>query len=109
MTRPQLKAFLAVLDDAQHCVIRERNAAERLAKKFANDPDGWKAALTEFYRDHAAFVAKTMRLKTPVALAYADEHRDGFIAHGIAGLDDNWQQAEADELALLSMGGQEAA
>jgi HK97 family phage portal protein len=100
-------AFLAVHDNSVRCLRRERAALEKLAKKHAADPDGWKAGLRDFYGDHAGFVSQTMHLNPAIARGYAAQHGSEFEAKGMvllegqAGVD--WERFEADELAALSL------
>lgn len=113
--RAQMKGMLAIHDAAVRCVRRERAAVEKLAKKHASDVDGWKAALRDFYADHAAFVAETMRVSSAVAREYAAQHGSAFEAKGLmlmtgegAGVNSEdaakaWERFEADELAALSL------
>lgn len=105
--RAQLKGLLAIHDNALRCLRRERAAVERLARKFANDVDGWKAGLRDFYADQAVFVAETMRLSPVIARGYAAQHGALFEAKGIVDIADEagdaWERAEADELAALAL------
>ncbi len=105
--RAQLKATLAVHDNAVRCLRRERVAVEKLGRKHASDVDGWKAGLREFYADHAVFVAQTMRLSLTIARGYAAQHGSRFEAAGLVLVDGEagpaWEAYEADELAALSL------
>lgn len=105
--RAGLKGVLALHENAQRCLRRERAAVEKLAVKHANDVPAWKAALKTFYQDHASFVAQVMRVSGDVALAYAAEHGAAFEAKGIGLISGDageaWQQHEADELTLLAL------
>lgn len=105
--RVRLKGTLALHDNAVRCLRRERAALEKLGKKHASDVDGWKAALREFYGEHAGFVAQTMRLHPDVARGYAAQHGTVFEATGLARLDGEsgaaWERYEADELAALAL------
>lgn len=108
---PTLKSTLALHDNAKRCLRRERAAIEKLAKKHANDPDGWKRGLRSFYSDHANFVAETMRLPPAIAAAYAAQHGTLFAEHGAGlmvghGMEREYaayEQAEADQLTALAL------
>jgi HK97 family phage portal protein len=105
--RASLKAMLAVHDNAVRCLRRERAAIEKLAKKHADDPDGWKGSLREFYGEHAGFVGQTMRLHPTIARGYAAQHGSEFEAKGVVIIDGKagteWERYEADELAALAL------
>lgn len=106
-SRAGMKALLAVHDNAVRCLRRERAAIEKLAKKHADDPDGWKAGLRDFYGEHAGFVAQTMRIHPTVARGYSAQHGSEFEAKGVVLIDgkagEAWERYEADELAALSL------
>jgi HK97 family phage portal protein len=104
-----LQKGLQMLNDAAaRCVRRERLAVEKLAKKHANDPNGWKDGLKDFYADHAGFVAQTMRVSVDTARTYGAQHGSVFEAQGILPIagdnGDHWERTEADELAALALG-----
>ncbi len=105
--RVLLKGMLAVHDNAVRVLRRERAAVEKLAKKHASDVEGWKAGLRDFYADHAAFVAQTMRMPIALARGYAGQHGSAFEAQGIVLIDGEagqaWEATEADELAALAL------
>ncbi len=105
--RAQLKATLAVHDNAVRCLRRERVAVEKLGRKHASDVEGWKAGLRDFYADHAIFVAQTMRLSLTIARGYAAQHGAAFEAKSLLLIEGEagpaWEASEADELAALSL------
>jgi hypothetical protein len=112
--RGQLRAVLAVHDNAIRCLRRERAAVVKLAKKHAADVEGWKAALRDFYGDHAAYVAERMRLAPVTARAYAAQHGSVLEANGAKDfLDDRayeeYERYEADELCALALDDQRMA
>jgi HK97 family phage portal protein len=101
-------ATLALHDNARRVLRRERAAVAKLATKHASDPEGWQAALRDFYGDHAGYVAQTMRLPPDVARAYAAQHGTELATHGAAVLLDddayaNYERAEADALTALAL------
>lgn len=106
-SRATLKGMLAIHDNAIRCLRRERAAVEKLAKKHASNVDGWKAGLREFYGDHAAFVATTMRMSITMARGYAAQHGSIFETKGIVDIDGDagevWERYEADELCALAL------
>jgi HK97 family phage portal protein len=105
--RHHLKAMLALHDSAVRVVRRERVAVERLAKKHANDVSAWRDGLREFYTEHAAFVAQTMRVSIDTARAYCAQHGHQFETTGVVIIDGeagaSWEMVEADELAALAL------
>jgi hypothetical protein len=105
--RAQLKGMLALHDNAVRCLRRERAAVEKLAKKHANDVDGWKQGLRSFEADQAQFVATVMRMPLSLARGYCAQHGSEFEAKGIVLIADeageSWERVEADELAALAL------
>lgn len=105
--RATLKGMLAIHDNAVRCLRRERHMVTAIGRKHASDVDGWKAALRDFYGDHATFVAQTMRLSMTMARGYAAQHGSAFEAKGLPLIDGEagqaWESYEADELAALAL------
>lgn len=105
--RTSMRSLLVIYDNAVRCVRRERVAIERLARKHAEDVEGWQSGLRDFYADHARFVAQVMRISMEAARAYAAQHGSVFVAQGIVSLEgeagQEWERAEAEELAALSL------
>lgn len=105
--RAQYRYHTLVRDNALRCVRREKAAVEKLARKHADDPDGWQTALQDFYADHAVVVAQTMRMSIDTARGYAGQHGSAFVTRGLEvmyGEDgERWVESEADELAALSL------
>jgi HK97 family phage portal protein len=105
--RAELHYYLMTHDNATRCVRRERAVVEKLAKKHANDPAGWQAALREFYGEHAGYVAQAMRMSMDVARGYAAEHGSAFESRGVSIIDGaagaEWERDEATELATLAL------
>lgn len=112
-SREAFQAMRAIGDNAGRCVRRERLQVEKLAKKHANDVDGWKAGLRDFYAEHARFIAATMHVPMELAREYAAQHGSEFECRGVAIIDGDagpeWERDEADELIALSLGWKEAA
>lgn len=107
-SRVGMFAVLAMHDNAKHCLRRERAAVEKLAVKFADDPQGWSAGLREFYGEHASFLAEKMRLSHDIARGVAAQHGTEFEAKGMTILmgkaGEAWERFEADELTALALG-----
>jgi HK97 family phage portal protein len=103
-----VKLTLAMHDAALRVLRRERAAVEKLAKKYATAEDHpkWKAGLQEFYGEHAAFVADTMRIPITVARAYAAQHGTLLETHGLPALANDWthfERCEAEDLVELAL------
>lgn len=96
-----------VNDAAVRCVRRERIAVEKLAKKHPTDVEAWQTGLREFYAEHAAFIAQTMRLPMTLARGFAAVHGTAFEAHGVVLIDGDagaqWEREEAEALATLAL------
>lgn len=101
------KLHLMLHDNAIRCLRRERAAVEKMAKKHASDVEGWQAGLREFYEDHAAFVAQTMRMPIERARDYAAQHGSVFETQGMRILDGesgtHWERHEAEALSALAL------
>lgn len=103
-SRATLKATLVAHDNAIRCLRRERAAVEKLAKKHANDPAGWQAALRTFFSDQAGFLSQVMRLHPAVARGVAAQHGSELEIKGIGIYDDDsWERFEAEELLALAL------
>lgn len=93
-------------DSAERCLKRERVAIEKMALKHASDVAGWHAALEDFYVDHAAFVAQTMRIPIAVARGFVAEHGTSLKEHGTIMMQgkagESWEFQEAHALGLLA-------
>lgn len=87
-TRQAFCAFALANETAMRLVRREKEAVEKLAKQHANDPDGWKAGLQEFYQKHAGVVAATVRVPMDQALAYAGQRGEALVSKGLAAFDE---------------------
>lgn len=102
-----VRRTLLTHDAAGRALRRERGEIEKLAKKFANDVDGWKAGLRAFEAAHAQYIAEAFRMNPDVARAYAALHGQTFEAEGAAvilGPDaDQWERHEAGELTALAL------
>lgn len=98
-----VRATLMMLDSAMRVLRRERGAVEKIAKKHANDVDGWKAELKAFYADHAGVIAETLRLPIDTARAVAAQHGSDLEAHGIVVMDEHWERQESEALVSLAL------
>lgn len=93
-------SYLRVLvrDGAARVVRKEAAALAKLADKG----DDWERGVRDFYREHAEFTAKVLRVDDETASKWADARCAELIARGPTALDDSETSAVADltELAL---------
>lgn len=105
--RVNRRRLMLVYSQAQELVRHERAHIERMAAEHADDPDGWKQELRDFYAEHAGRVSQKMRVPIDVALAYAAQHGSAFEVAGTELIEGDrgaaWEQNEADDLAALSL------
>ena len=102
-TPVSVRAMLFAHDNAHRVLRREKGAIEKIAKKHADDVDGWKAELKSFYADHANVIAETMRLPIDTARAVAARHGRALENGGILVMDEHWERHEAEALVTLAM------
>lgn len=89
---------------AARVVRREVAAIVGAAKRFANDPDGWKRWLHEFYAD-ADFVIEAMPTLSPVtAAAYCERQRAALLDGGLQAVQ-HWERERVPELIGLALNG----
>lgn len=98
-----VRSMLFAHDSAMRVLGREKAAVEKIAKKHADNVDGWKAELKAFYADHATMIAETMRLPIDTARSVAARHGQTLVDHGIVAMDTNWERLEAEALVTLAM------
>lgn len=102
------------LDAAAREVRREvaalRGASGRLglAARYAKDPKGFRAALTEFYSKHAIHVAEVLHIDADRARRYAEGQRDAILAGGLAAAE-TWEETVPYRLAAMAYGEEWAA
>lgn len=103
-----VKAQLRMLaSDAGGRVVRKEIAAMgKLAEKATGDE--WRSGVEAFYREHADFVAKTLRIADHVARSYCARQRDDLLVRGADALLD-WEAERIPELTELASIVQEAA
>lgn len=98
-----VRTMLYAQDNAQRILRREKGAVEKIAKKHADNVDGWQAELKAFYADHAGVIAETMRLPIDTARAVAARHGQTLADRGIVAMDANWEREETEALVTLAM------
>lgn len=99
--------YQLLLHEAATRIIRKEVAAmSKLARRTAGDPDAWRQGVAEFYMDHAAFVAETLRINKAQAEAYCTQQGAALIANGAAIMED-WETRRAGDLIALALGGAE--
>lgn len=106
--RDAFRASMLAHDLATRILRRERGKVTEFATKHANDPDRWKAALQDFYEDHAGFVASTLRIPVEKAREYAAAHGAALVDRGVVALD-AFETDAGEQLALWALEGCAAA
>ncbi len=96
------RAFALAHEAAARVVRKEIAAVQKAAQRFANDGAGWTAWLREFYGEHAAFVASSLRVPLPLAQEYAARQGSRLEAHGVGTMAD-WEWTVVGELAELAL------
>ncbi len=96
--------------DAAARVVRREIAALKgstgrlgLALRYANDPGGWRVAVTQFYDAHAEHVAETLHIPEPEARAYSRAQLDAVLAQGLSACE-TWETTVPPRLAALAFG-----
>jgi HK97 family phage portal protein len=99
--------YLLLLHEAASAVVRKEVAAlSKAAKKHADDPAGWAAAVEEFYAEHVGFVQAKLRVPKAVAEEYCAEQRAALLAGGASVMED-WEIRRVGDLMALAQGGQD--
>ncbi len=99
----QAQVALLALEASKRVVRKETRAATQAARRYADDPEGWKKWAAKFYGEHAAHLSKELNLDTEAATKYAERQRDDLIANGI-GTIETWEAERPQELADLMIG-----
>lgn len=101
--RHQLGVF--VRDVAATLVRKEIAAVGQRAKRYASDPAGFRAALTEFYAEHADEIAARCHMDPMLARAYTDRHVEALERDGV-GIVEAWERDATGALTALALGGE---
>ena len=99
------RLVIALHDNAQRLLARERSAVEKLAKRYASAQDvpKWRDGLRTFYEDFAPYVAETMRVPIDVARAYVSQHGQSLQDSGIGIMNEHWARVESVSLVELAL------
>lgn len=103
-----VRATILAYGTGQRIIRKEIAEVTKLAKRHANDPDGWKAGLQAFYQDHAGFVAEELHVPLLAAREYAAEHGLVLTQQGVSAME-SWEHTVASELAAWALDGDRAA
>lgn len=99
--------YQLLLHEAAMRVIRKEIAAmTKAAKRCAADAQQWAKEVTEFYREHTAFVKETLHINGGAAMGYCDQQAAGLIHSGAAIMED-WESRRVADLMALALGGAE--
>lgn len=91
-----------VRDAAGRAVRKETAAIAKLAERTGGSGEDWSHGVKAFYREHAEFVAKLLRLDDLDARRYADGRCRLVLEEGTAALED--EADDISELTDLSLG-----
>jgi HK97 family phage portal protein len=94
-------------DAAERVARREVAALTRAARRTGVDEAAWQAEVAQFYGEHAAFVAETMRLSRQDARGYTAGQGDYLRDMGPTALEQGFVESSADRLIALAAGGVE--
>jgi HK97 family phage portal protein len=103
-TYERYRASVLAAEAAGRIVRKERAAVEKLAKQYADDPDGWEQGLRAFYADHAGFISETLRVPYDTAREYCGRQGCALLKAGVSALDALDFRATED-LAVLALSG----
>lgn len=78
---------LMVRDAAARAVRREAASLGKLAERTGGTGDEWRAGVQAFYREHAEFVARLLRVPDDTAERYCEGRAEQLVEHGPAALD----------------------
>lgn len=91
-----------LLTEAAGRVVRKETAAiGRLSGKHAEQSDDWRAAVNDFYADHARFVAQTLRVHPRTAQVYVNEQL-GELFGGGAPMMADWEVRRVADLVQMA-------
>lgn len=94
-------------DAAGRLVHKEMTAMSKAARRTASDPAGWRAAVEEFYAEHAATVAETLHIGQADAECYCTDQRTALLLSG-AGVMEDWPTRRVDDLTALALAAADA-
>lgn len=97
---------LFVRDAAARVVRKEVARLEYLQKRCGADGEAFMTAATEFYAEHAGFVADTLRLAPELAQQHCRVQMLDLVEHGSAAMD-TWEATRIDELTSQALATQE--
>jgi HK97 family phage portal protein len=95
---------LLVQDAASRIIRREVAALSKAAQRTADDASAWRAAVAEFYADHAQYVSTSLRVPLADAERYVSEQRASLERYGARCMVD-WETCRVADLVALAMGG----
>jgi len=97
------QARLLALEAASRVIRRETAAVAKAAKRYASDPEGWRAWVAEFYAEHAGFVAAALCIPEAVAQAHTATQMAELLDGGVA-VAETWEERHSERLAGLALG-----
>lgn len=94
---------LLVWDAAARIIRKEMAAMSRAWKRCDGDSAVWDQAREDFYADHAAFVAQTLRIGQAAAEHYCAEQLVELDRYGLLAMED-WEIRRVEDLVTLALG-----
>ncbi len=94
---------LLLHEAATRIIRREVAVISKAAKKHADDPEGWRVAVEEFYGEHTDYVVQSLRVGRKDAEAYTIEQRRMLLEHGVGCMED-WEIQRVGDLIALAGG-----
>lgn len=95
--------YVLLLNEAAQRVIRKEEAAmAKAAKRCADDPDEWRAAIEEFYGDHAEYIVRVLGMARNLARDYVTEQKLRLRIRGVAAMED-WGARRVADLVARAM------
>jgi HK97 family phage portal protein len=99
---PRYRALCTL--EARRIVKREQKAIEHAARKYAEDPEGWRTWVGEFYGELAEYMTHVLEVEPSEARRYATCNRDELL-FGSARVAEAWEETKVPALRELLMGG----
>ncbi len=96
--------YILLAEEAAGRVVRKEIAAmSKAAQRVNGDREVWATAVLDFYSEHAHFVAQTMRIPLPAAVAYVEAGQRELLIDGPEAMAD-WQPRRVMALAAMATG-----
>jgi HK97 family phage portal protein len=95
--------YRLIVEEAAGRVVRKEIAAmSRVSEKVNGSADSWETAVTDFFADHAEFVAQTMRISLEAAVSFCNNGKWELLTEG-AGCMADWPTRRVQKLADMAV------